>query len=67
MDPIDPIPTNVPRAPAPAVERLPPVSRERDRPRRERPDTFRGRPAPPPEEPADGGPEEDRPRVDIRA
>ncbi|MGO9488516.1 MAG: hypothetical protein ACLQBB_05755 [Solirubrobacteraceae bacterium] len=68
MDPISPIPpegTRLPSLAAPPVERLQRVSRERDRPARDRPDSPARR-QPPPTEPDDESGEDDRPRVDVR-
>ena len=68
MDPIHPIaPGPLPIRPgATPVERLPRISRERDRPARER--QQQGRHEPPPEPPPDhGDDDEGRPHIDIRA
>jgi hypothetical protein len=68
MDPIHPIapgPLPIPLGTTP-VERLPRISRERDRPARER--REQARQEPPPEPPPDRGEDdEERPHIDIRA
>jgi hypothetical protein len=67
MDPIEPVsprPAAIPSVGSTPVERLEPISRERDRPPHERPEGRR-RPPPPPaveEDPDDG----ERPHVDVR-
>jgi hypothetical protein len=65
MDPIHPIvpgPAPIPRGMAP-VDRLERVSRERDRPTKDRRQPRR---EPPPQGPADGEEDDGRPHVDVR-
>ena len=68
MDPIHPIapgPLPIPQGTTP-VERLQRISRERDRPQRER--RGQARQEPPPEPPPDRGEDDEgRPHIDIRA
>lgn len=68
MDPIHPItpgPLPIPSATTP-VERLQRISRERDRPARERREQRRHEPPPEPP-PEHGEDDEGRPHIDIRA
>jgi hypothetical protein len=66
MDPINPIAPGPPSAATPPVERLPRISRERDRPARERRSGARREPSPTPADEGVGKDEEGRPRVDVR-
>lgn len=64
MDPLNPIPSSAPAMPSrrvPPVDRLPRVTREGDRPRREPSERREGREPP---EPDDGGGEDGH--IDIR-
>jgi hypothetical protein len=68
VDPIHPIapgPLPVPPGMTP-VERLPRISRERDRPQRKRREQARQEPPPEPQ-PERGEDDEGRPHIDIRA
>jgi hypothetical protein len=67
VDPIErlsPSSGALPSRSAPPVERLQRVSRERDRPPRERPSAPPREPAP--EQSEDGEDDEGRPRIDVR-
>jgi hypothetical protein len=67
MDPIIPIVPGLPSAATPPVERLPRISRDRDRPARERRSGPRREPPPAPGAEDDDPENEDgRPRVDVR-
>jgi hypothetical protein len=69
MDPIHPItpgPPSIGPAGGGPVERLKPISRERDRPARERPQRERRRP-PRPEHGEHGGDDGEGPHIDVRA
>jgi hypothetical protein len=66
MDPINPIAPGPPSAATPPVERLRRISRERDRPTRDRQSTPRRKPPPAPVAEDGGEGEDGRPRVDVR-
>jgi hypothetical protein len=65
IHPITPSGNSLPPVGAPPVDRLARVSRDRDRPARERPEARRREPAKAPE-PEDGEDDDGRPRVDVR-
>ena len=69
MDPIHPIvpgPLSIPPV-TPPVERLQRISRERDRPARERQDQSRREPPPDPDSERDGEDGGEHPHIDVRA